>query len=292
MSRKFTSEDFDYDPYLKKLFESLEDEECRVNASHNEKHKKAPKFNSKDPEVKCMYDYIPKNLLPDIHNPHEEVHGLKLPMRAVIVSPSGGGKTNLLFHLISLFSGPPQGTFYQINVITRNKDEPLYKYLEKVSDGKVVVTEGLHTTPRLDSYNKHLNSLLVFDDLVLEKNLEKVCEFYIRARKLGVSVIFISQSYFMIPKVIRTNCTYMFVLKLGGSSREVNMILSELALSVSKEELIKLYKRCTSKKFSFMLIDFESDETKRFRCGYKDVIDITVKDGGPTEKQELVEDSN
>jgi len=98
--------------------------------------------------------------------------------------------------------------------------------------------------------------------------------YYIRARKLNVSVIFISQSYFRIPKIIRNNCSYMVLLKLSGQ-REVNVILSEFGLGVTKDELIEIYKYATSEKFSPLVIDLEADSTKRFRKGLLEVIDTS-----------------
>jgi hypothetical protein len=98
--------------------------------------------------------------------------------------------------------------------------------------------------------------------------------YYIRARKLNVSVIFISQSYFRIPKIIRNNCSYMVLLKLSGQ-REVNVILSEFGLGVTKDELIEIYKYATSEKFSPLLIDLEADSSNRFRKGLLEVIDTS-----------------
>jgi len=117
---------------------------------------------------------------------------------------------------------------------------------------QIIVKEGLSHTPPLDKFDKDKNHLVVWDDLVLSKDLSMVENYYIRARKLNVSVIFISQSYYRIPKIIRNNCSYMVLLKLSGE-REVNMILKEFALGVTKEELIEIYEYATKEKFSDQL---------------------------------------
>ena len=70
----------------------------------------------------------------------------------------------------------------------------------------------MQNTPDLDKFDKKENHLVIWDDLVLEKNLKPVEEYYIRARKLNCSVIFLSQSYFQIPKIIRSNCSDMAIL--------------------------------------------------------------------------------
>lgn len=219
--------------------------------------------------IENLYEKIPKELLDKVENPNFNIHNLKLPFRMCIVAPSGSGKTNFLVNLLSMFS-VGKGTFASINIITKNADEPLYKWIKGKSD-QIVIKEGLTNTPPLDKFDKELNHLVVWDDLVLSKDLSMVENYYIRARKLNVSVIFISQSYFKIPKIIRNNCSYMVLLKLSGN-REVNMILSEFGLGVSKEELIELYEYATREKFSPLLIDLEADKFNRFRKGLIEII--------------------
>ena len=223
-------------------------------------------------KIENLYEKIPKELLDEAENPNFNLHHLKLPFRMCIVATSGSGKTNFLCNLIGLFS-KGKGTFQTITIITKNKDEPLYKWITSKSD-QIVIKEGLSNTPALDKYDKDFNHLLVWDDLVLSKDLSMVENYYIRARKLNVSVIFISQSYFRIPKIIRNNCSYMVLLKLSGQ-REVNVILSEFGLGVTKEELIEIYKYATSEKFSPLLIDLEAESNKRFRKGLLEVIDTS-----------------
>jgi ABC-type dipeptide/oligopeptide/nickel transport system ATPase component len=224
-----------------------------------------------DGTIKNLYEKIPKELLDKVDNPNFHLHQLKLPFRMCIVAPSGSGKTNFLVNLISIFSAN-KGTFQSITIITRNKDEPLYRWISQKSD-QIVIKEGLSNTPPLDKFDKELNHLVVWDDLVLAKDLSMVENYYIRARKLNVSVIFISQSFFKIPKIIRNNCSYMVLLKLSGN-REVNLILSEFGLGITKEELLELYKYATAEKFSPLVIDMEEDATKRFRKGLLEILNI------------------
>jgi hypothetical protein len=234
-----------------------------------------PKKKDKDIEggkIVNMYERIPKEFLDKSFNPNFHLHMLKLPFRMCIVSPSGSGKTNFLINLLRLFSCGDDGTFSTINIITRNKDEPLYKWITTKCD-QIQITEGLHTTPPLDKFDKDKNHLVVWDDLVLAKDLSMVENYYIRARKMSTSCIFISQSYFKIPKIIRNNCSYMILLKLSGD-REVKLILSEFGLGVTKEELLELYKYATAEKFSPLIIDMEESSDKRFRKGFTDILGI------------------
>ena len=65
----------------------------------------------------------------------------------------------------------------------------------------------------------------------------------------------------------------MVLLKLSGN-REVNMILSEFGLGVSKEQLIELYEYATKEKFSPLIIDMEADKDSRFRKGLIEILSI------------------
>ena len=217
-----------------------------------------------------FYEKIPKHFIDKVENPNFNIHKLKIPMRMCIVAPSGSGKTNFLVNLIEMFSRG-EGTFQTIHIITRNKDEPLYRWIQTLSDA-IIVKEGLSNSPQLDKFDREYNHLVVWDDLVLSKNLEKVSEYYVRARKLNVSVIFLSQSFFRIPKIIRNNCSYMVLLKLSGN-REVNVILSEYGLGITKDELIKIYEYATEEKLQPLVIDLEAPPSERFRKGITEIID-------------------
>tara|TARA_R110000744_G_scaffold56867_1_gene119834 strand:+ start:1600 stop:2316 length:717 start_codon:yes stop_codon:yes gene_type:complete len=222
-----------------------------------------------DGVIRNMYEKIPKNLIDKVDNPNLHLHKFKLPFRMCIVAPSGSGKTNFLVNLLSLFSAN-SGTFASITIITRNKDEPLYRWIGEKSD-QIIIKEGVHNTPPLDKFDKDINHLVVWDDLVLAKDLSMVETYYIRARKLNVSCIFISQSFFKIPKIIRNNCSYMVLLKLSGN-REVNIILSEFGLGITKDQLLELYQYATAEKFSPLIIDMEESADQRFRKGLLEII--------------------
>ena len=73
----------------------------------------------------------------------------------------------------------------------------------------------------LEDYNptNKRRVLVVFDDTIadMESNKELspiVTELFLRRRKLSVSLVFISQSYFKVPKTIRLNATSLFIMKI------------------------------------------------------------------------------
>ena len=253
---------------LEKEIEQEDRAKPKRKSTASKKPTPAPVHSSK---VQNLYEVMPQNLLQNAPNPNFDIHRFKLPFRGVIVAPSGSGKTNFLCNLLALFSRAP-GTFHHITIVTRNKDEPLYKWLESLND-RIKVVEGLENTPLLDKMDKDYNNMVCFDDLVLEKNQTRIANYYIRARKLNCSVLYLSQSYFGVPKIIRQNCTYLILLKLSGA-RELNLILSEGGLGIDKNELLRIYKDATAEKFSPLIIDYEADPHERYRKGFTEFISV------------------
>lgn len=218
------------------------------------------------------YETMPAKFL-DIPtpNPNKELHGFDIPFRLCCVAPSGSGKSNWITNLISLFS-QGKGTFSQVIIICKDKEEPLYRFLASKSD-QIQVKEGLQNLPNLDTFDKEMASLVVIDDCQNDRDQEKVKNFYIRCRKKNISIAYLGQNYYVIPKVVRANCNYLVLLKLSGD-RELNMILKENGLGVDKTQLLNLYKYATDTKFSPLIVNIEStDDEKKFRKGFTEYLD-------------------
>ena len=92
----------------------------------------------------------------------------------------------------------------------------------------------------IDEYNpdKENKILIVFDDMIADmihnKKLNSiVTELFIRARKLNISLVFITQSYFKVPKDVRPNSTHFFIMK-NPNKREIQQIIHQtLTLKIS-----------------------------------------------------------
>jgi hypothetical protein len=211
---------------------------------------------------------IKKYLLTN-HNPNYDLHHIVLPFRMLIIGCSGSGKTHTFVNLLHNMGK----TFQNIHIITKNKNEPLYNYLEeKLGKKGLIISEGISSLPDLDDYDKNEQSLIVLDDLVLEKNQKKISDYYIRCRKLNINVIYISQDYYSVDKIIRRNLNYL-IIKQVSSLRDLRLNISEYSIGIDKELMEKLYKYCTNEKSKFMMIDLEHKEY-RFRKGFDEIIQL------------------
>jgi len=226
----------------------------------------------KKPVIINWYEKIPKKFLPKQHNPYYDIHHIKLPFRMLITGSSGSGKTQTL---LSLLHNMPK-TFEKIIITTKNKDEPLYNWLEDKFEKdpnfemREIDKDGL---PDLDKFDKEQNNLLVMDDLVGEKNQKPMEQFFLRARKKGCSLVYITQSYYAVPRMIRSNLTYL-IIKQVSSMKNLTMIMREYDLGIDRTQLIDMYKQATEQKAGFLMIDLEGDEGKKFRKDFDGYFDV------------------
>ena len=189
----------------------------------------------------------------------------------IICGSSGSGKTQTLMSLI--YNMPD--TFENIFIATKNKDEPLYNYVEEKLGKKglkiyEIDKDGL---PDLDKLDKTQQTLIVMDDLVGEKNQKPMEQYFLRARKKNASLVYITQSYYAVPKMIRNNMTYL-IIKQISSMKNLTMIAREFDLGLSKDTLTRMYKDATADKQNFLMMDLEGDPKDKFRKGFNDYYEI------------------
>ena len=126
--------------------------------------------------------------------------------------------------------------------------------------------------------NKKQKILIVFDDKIADmlsnKNLNTiVTEFFIGGRKLNISLVFITQSLFAVPKNIRLNSTHYFAMKIPNK-RELQQIAFNHSSVIGFQDFMNLYKKCTAESYSFLVIDttLASDNSLRFRKNLLEMI--------------------
>ena len=206
-------------------------------------------------------------------NPNYDMHHFDTPFRSLVVAPSGSGKSNFITNLKSLFC-KGKGTYDSIFIFCKSRDEPLYQFLGDKSKGLIEVYETLEKLPALNDIKTSEQTLIIFDDFITDiKKFPIISEYFIRGRKRGCSLMFLSQSYFNTPKVIRQNVSYCIILKLGGT-RDINSILRECSVGISKDELLYMYDKATKKKFDVLIINLEKSGNKRYRHNFLDYFEV------------------
>ena len=184
----------------------------------------------------------------------------------LIVSGSGSGKTNALLNLIN-----NQPDIDKIYLYAKNPYETKYQYLinkrEKVgldhfNDPAVFMdysNDMQDVYKNIEDYNpdKKRKVLIVFDDEVADminntKLSPIVTELFIRGRELNISIVFITQSYFKVPKDVRLNSTHFFIMKI--SNKSVIMKISDSS-DTDFKDFIKIDRKCTAEPYYFLVVD-------------------------------------
>ena len=88
----------------------------------------------------------------------------------------------------------------------------------------------------------------------------------IRGRKLNISIVFNTQSYFKVPRDVRLNSRHFFIMKILNK-RELQQIALNHSSDIDCKDFMKHYKECTNKPYSFLVNDttLQSDNPLRFR---------------------------
>ena len=202
------------------------------------------------------------------------------PYRILIIGGSGSGKTNALLNLINnqpdidkiyLYANDPHEKKYQYLINKRGKVG-----INHFNDRKAFMeysNDMQDVYKNIEDYNpiKKRKTLIIFDDMIADMINNKklnpiVTELFIGGRKLNISIVFITQSYFKVPKDVRLNSTHFFIMKILNK-RELQQIALNHSFDNDFKDFMNIYKKCTKEPYSFLINDttLPSDNPLRFR---------------------------
>ena len=189
--------------------------------------------------------------------------GPKWPFRMLVLGGSGCGKTNMVVDLLL------NHLYYdKIFVYAKDLMEPYYLFLEKVFKKGLDsgVLKEYHMSEELDDMidlerldaDKKMQTLVVFDDFITEKDQKMVEDLFVRGRKKNVSTIYIAQSYFCVPKIVRLNCNYIAIYELADND-EVRRVCKKYCKGFNIDDFVPIFHECTKDRHDFMLIDMRTN---------------------------------
>ena len=93
-----------------------------------------------------------------------------------------------------------------------------------------------------------------------------ITELFIRGRKLNISIVFITQFYFEVPKDVRLNSAHFFLMKIPNK-RQIQQIALNHSSDIDFKDFIKICKKCTKEPYSFLVNDttLQSSDPLRLR---------------------------
>ena len=170
--------------------------------------------------------------------------------------------------------------------------EPKYEYLiNKKEQAGIKNLNDLHAfieysddmndvLDDINNYNQNRDKkvLIVFDDMIADieynKNFKRIIkELFYRARKINVSIVFITQSYFRALKDAILNSTHYILMKIGNK-KELKSIAEEKSSHLDYKDFLKIYNYCTKEPYSFMTIDARPTATIPFKKKFDELIDL------------------
>ena len=201
------------------------------------------------------------------------------PYRILIVGGSGSGKTNALLNLID-----NQPDIDKIYLYAKDPYESKYQYLINKREGvginrfnnpKAFIeysNDMYDVYKNISKYNPDRGNkiLIVFDDMISDmisiKKLNSIVTLFIKGKKPNISLVFITQSYFKVPKDVRLNTTHIFIMKILNK-RELQQTAVNHSSDINNKNFIDIYRKCTDKPYSFLVNDttLASDDPLRFR---------------------------
>ena len=213
------------------------------------------------------------------------------PFRMLIIGASGSGKTNVLLHLINNLH-----PIDKIYLYAKDIHEPKYEYLinkgeqagiKNLDDAKAFIEYSDDMDDVLDDINncnknRDKKVLIVFDDMIADieynKNFKRIIkELFYRARKINVSIVFITQSYFRALKDTRLNSTHYILMKIGNK-KQLKRIAEEKSGHLDNKDFLKMCNYCTREPYSFMTIDTRPTATTPLKKNFDEPLINDIKD--------------
>ena len=171
--------------------------------------------------------------------PYIPVH----PYRILIIG-SGSGKTSASLNLIN--NQPDTDKIHlcaKYQFLINKRESTGLKYF---NDPKAFIeysNDMQDVYKNIDEYNgdKNCKIWIVFDMIAYMINNKKlnsvITELFIRGRKLNISLVFITKSYFKVPKDVRLNSTHFFIIKISNE-RELQQIALNHSSDISSKYFI------------------------------------------------------
>ena len=224
--------------------------------------------------------------LDNITNENNKKHNEKWPYipdhpyRILIIGGSGSGKTNALINLIN-----EQNDIDKIYFYAKDLSELKYEYFIKKredvgikhvnnSNAFIECSGTMNDVyENINDYNlsRRRKILIVFDDMIgdimTSKKFQSIIrELFIRCRKLNISLVFITPSYFSVPKDFRRNSTQYLIMKINNKGELQNIAINHSA-DIDHQDFMKIYRECTNEPFNFLTIDNSllASDSLRFR---------------------------
>jgi len=209
----------------------------------------------------------------------------KLPVRGMLVAPSGAGKTILLTNFILNIY---KDCFSRIYIFSPSIDvdnawHPVKDYIRdkiKPFDNEQIYFDHynpddleniIRTQQKVVSYQKEqkhkqmFQILVVIDDFADDTNFTRkstlLHQLYIRGRHNFISTLTSTQVYKQVSPIVRKNMTHLFVFKLRNQA-DLEAITEEVSAVYDKDTFKEIYRTATDEPYAFLYINLTAKDNR------------------------------
>ena len=202
----------------------------------------------------------------------------RLPLRDIILGPSGAGKGVLLsntildiyrgcFDRIYIFSPsvnvdktwvPVKEYIEKSQKVDPNKEQIYFDHYDPEALESIVSTQTkLAEHMKAKGYTKIYQILIVIDDFADDPSFSRHSKLlhalFTRGRHSMISTIVSTQKYRAISNIIRVNATNLYVFRLRNAG-DLEAWIEECSAIADKKTLLELYNIATAEPYSFLFI--------------------------------------
>ena len=199
----------------------------------------------------------------------------KWPFRMIVVGSSGSGKTNMVLDLIQKYIP------WQVLIVYARHMGPAYEALRRKVEAKErrlkrpisFWSDTLEDAIPVDELSPENRNLVIFDDFVLDrKHQDVISDYFVRGRHRNCSCIYISQSYYDIPKIIRTNSSHVAIFK-GYNGHDLVGLWKDHGAGMKRGDFERYLREATRRPYGFAFIDNSPARAElRWRIGFDTLV--------------------
>jgi hypothetical protein len=134
-----------------------------------------------------------------------------------------------------------------------------------------------HQKNVIDEFGKKLSDkvLLILDDSIQNKFLHSrvFINFVLLSRHVNISLILISQAYFLINKSIRLNCSCLSLFEIANK-KEIDSIIEENNIGIDKKDFVEIYNDIMKTPFNFLTINHQNKRGEKLIKCFEQIIKI------------------
>lgn len=190
---------------------------------------------------------------------------LRHPFNAIVVGPSGTGKTVLVRRLIAQYRCVTNITAPSIKVLWAYSVPESLRPIETAS----VSVEFYQGLPSEAVLRQKKPNILVLDDLQFDvSDNEKAASIFTKlSHHLSMSVFYIVHNFFLKSKMARTiavNLHYVIFMRNPRDVSQIKHFASQLGFSDQKH-FLSAYKKATDHNWSYFVVDLRPDTPEPLR---------------------------